>query len=190
MHLVDVLLTGVGLSMDAVAVGMTNGMNEKDLRPKKAFIIALFYGVAQGVMPLIGYLAGKAFSEFIASIAPYIALVLLGFIGGKMIFEAIKGEGEEYKPLSIKTLFVQTIATSIDALAVGISILAIEAAGDLWVNAYLCFGIIAAITFVLSFGAVYLGKKFGELLAGKAELVGGIILVLIGIKIFVEGVFF
>ena len=194
MGILDILLTGVGLSMDAAAVSMTNGMNEPKMKLPKILLIALFYGVAQGLMPLIGYYAGSLFAEFVAKIAPWIALVLLGFIGGKMIFEAICAfekkkngeEAEETKPLSIGSLTVQTIATSIDALAVGVSLVALKVSGALAVNIF----VIAATTFVISLISVFIGKKFGELLSDKAELIGGLILVAIGLKIFIEGVFF
>lgn len=198
MGIIDILLTGVGLSMDAAAVSMTNGMNEPKMKLPKILLIALFYGVAQGLMPLIGYYAGSLFSEFVAKIAPWLALVLLGFIGGKMIFEAIRAfrkkkngeEAEEAKPLSIGSLTVQTIATSIDALAVGVSLVALDKSGALAVNIFVAVSIIAATTFVISLVSVFIGKKFGELLSDKAELVGGIILVAIGLKIFIEGIFF
>lgn len=196
MGILDVILTGVGLSMDAAAVGMTDGLNEPKMKLPKIFLIALFFGAFQGVMPLIGYYAGTLFAEAVASIAPYVALVLLGFIGGKMIFEAvknIKNKGEEESApavLSVKSLTVQAVATSIDALAVGISLLALDKTGALKINIFASVGIIAACTFVLSLAAVFIGKKFGKLLSDKAELVGGIILVAIGLKIFIEGVFF
>ena len=198
MGILDILLTGVGLSMDAAAVSMTNGMNEPKMKLPKILLIALFYGVAQGLMPLIGYYAGSLFAEFVAKIAPWIALVLLGFIGGKMIFEAIRAfekkkngeEAEEAKPLSIGSLTVQTIATSIDALAVGVSLVALKVSGALAVNIFVAASMIAATTFVISLISVFIGKKFGELLSDKAELIGGLILVAIGLKIFIEGVFF
>lgn len=198
MGILDILLTGVGLSMDAAAVSMTNGMNEPKMKLPKILLIALFYGVAQGLMPLIGYYAGSLFAEAVAKIAPWIALVLLGFIGGKMIFEAIRAfkkkkngeEAEEAKPLSIGALAVQTIATSIDALAVGVSLVALDKSGALAVNIFVAASMIAATTFVISLISVFIGKKFGELLSDKAELVGGLILVAIGLKIFIEGVFF
>lgn len=198
MGILDILLTGVGLSMDAAAVSMTNGMNEPKMKLPKILLIALFYGVAQGLMPLIGYYAGSLFAEAVAKIAPWIALVLLGFIGGKMIFEAIRAfkkkkngeEAEEAKPLSIGSLTVQTIATSIDALAVGVSLVALDKSGALAVNIFVAVSMIAATTFVISLISVFIGKKFGELLSDKAELVGGLILVAIGLKIFIEGVFF
>lgn len=193
MGIVEVLLTGVGLSMDAAAVGMTNGLNEPKMRLTKILLIALFFGVFQGVMPLIGYFAGTLFAEAVASIAPYVALVLLGFIGGKMIYEALKKSKEEeetFKNLGVGALTVQAIATSIDALAVGISLLALNGIGALKVNIFAACAIIAACTFVISLAAVFIGKKFGAVLADKAELIGGIILVAIGLKIFIEGVFF
>lgn len=193
MGILEVLLTGVGLSMDAAAVGMTNGLNEPKMRLTKILLIALFFGVFQGVMPLIGYFAGTLFAEAVASIAPYVALVLLGFIGGKMIYEALKKNKEEeetVKNLGVGALTVQAIATSIDALAVGISLLALNGIGALKVNIFAACAIIAACTFVISLAAVFIGKKFGAVLADKAELIGGIILVAIGLKIFIEGVFF
>lgn len=196
MGIIDILLTGVGLSMDAAAVSMTNGMNESKMKLPKILLIALFYGVAQGVMPLIGYYAGSLFATAVAKIAPWLALVLLGFIGGKMIFEAIcelKKNGEqpkEAKPLSLGSLAVQTLATSIDALAVGISLVALDKSGALAVNIFVAVSMIAASTFIISLVSVFVGKKFGELLSDKAELVGGLILVAIGLKIFIEGIFF
>lgn len=196
MGIIDILLTGVGLSMDAAAVSMTNGMNEPKMKLPKILLIALFYGVAQGVMPLIGYYAGSLFATAVAKIAPWLALALLGFIGGKMIFEAIcelKKNGEqpkETKPLSLGSLAVQALATSIDALAVGISLVALDKSGALAVNIFVAVSMIAASTFIISLLSVFVGKKFGELLSDKAELVGGLILVAIGLKIFIEGIFF
>ena len=193
MGILEVLLTGVGLSMDAAAVGMTNGLNEPKMRLTKILLIALFFGVFQGIMPLIGYFAGTLFAEAVASVAPYVALVLLGFIGGKMIYEALKKSKEEeeaVKNLGVGALTAQAIATSIDALAVGISLLALNGIGALKVNIFAACAIIAACTFVISLAAVFIGKKFGAVLADKAELIGGIILVAIGLKIFIEGVFF
>lgn len=194
MGILEVLLTGVGLSMDAAAVSMTNGLNEPKMRIWKVLLIALFFGVFQGVMPLIGYFAGTLFAEAVASVAPYVALVLLGFIGGRMIYEALKKKQEEEEPadknLSVSALTVQAIATSIDALAVGISLLALSESGALKINIFAACALIAACTFIISLAAVFIGKKFGAVLADKAELIGGIILVAIGLKIFIEGVFF
>ena len=198
MGLVELFLLAVGLSMDAAAVSMTNGMNEPKMKLPKILLIALFYGVAQGIMPLIGYYAGSLFAEAVAKIAPWLALILLGFIGGKMIFEAICAfekkkngeEAEESKPLSIGAIAAQAIATAIDALAVGISLVALDKSGALAVNIFVAASMIAATTFVISLISVFIGKKFGEFLSDKAELIGGLILVAIGLKIFIEGVFF
>ncbi|MBQ7224285.1 MAG: manganese efflux pump [Clostridia bacterium] len=189
MGIIDILLTAVGLSMDASAVGMTNGMNEPKMPLRKIFLVAGFYGVFQGLMPLIGYLCASLFAQFVASVAPYVALVLLGFIGGKMIYEACKKEDAcALKPLSLGTLTVQAIATSIDALAVGITLLAYDALGTLAVNVFLVCAIFSLVTFALTLIAVFIGKKVGCMLSDKAELIGGIILVCIGLKIFIEGV--
>lgn len=194
MGILEVLLTGVGLSMDAAAVSMTNGLNEPKMRIWKVLLIALFFGVFQGVMPLIGYFAGTLFAEAVASVAPYVAFVLLGFIGGRMIYEALKKKQEEEEPadknLSVSALTVQAIVTSIDALAVGISLLALSESGALKINIFAACALIAACTFIISLAAVFIGKKFGAVLADEAELIGGIILIAIGLKIFIEGVFF
>ena len=189
MGILEILLTSVGLSMDASAVGMTNGLNEPKMPLRKILLVALFYGLFQGLMPLVGYLCASIFAQAVASVAPYIALALLGFIGGKMIFEACKKEEEcEKKSLTIGTLTVQAIATSIDALAVGITLLAYDTIGTLALNVFLVCTIFCVVTFALTVGAIYIGKKVGSILADKAELVGGIILVCIGLKIFIEGV--
>lgn len=194
MGIIDIILCGIGLSMDAAAVSMTDGMNEPKMKLKKMLLIAAFFGVFQGLMPLIGYYAGTLFAEAVASIAPIVALVLLGFIGGKMIYDALKKkkDDEEELPavLGVKGISVQAVATSIDALAVGVSLIALDRAGSLALNVFWTVGIIAATTFALSLVALGLGKKFGQLLEGKAELIGGIILVAIGLKIFIEGMFF
>lgn len=190
MGLTEIILTAIALSMDAAAAGMCDGTVEPDMKAKKILLIAVFFGVAQGLMPLIGYYAGSVFSDFMAKVAPYVALILLGFIGGKMIYEALKKDEECGCPTGIGGIAVQAVATSIDALAVGISLLALNTAGTLSVNHMLCFGIFTVATFVLTAIATLIGKKFGRVLADKAELVGGIILVAIGLKIFIEGVFF
>ena len=165
----EIILIGIGLSMDAVAVSMTNGMCLKQMHVKHAFVTALAFGLFQGIMPLIGYFAGSVFAEKVNAIDHWLALILLGFIGGKMVYEAVKSDEDHTvcKVLTFRLLLVQAIATSIDALAVGVSF--------------------AALT--VNIIAVYIGKKFGDLLKQKAEIVGGIILILIGLKIFVEHMF-
>lgn len=190
MSFVELFLIAVGLSMDAFAVSIGNGTVIKDR--KKAAFAALMFGVFQGVMPLIGYFLGSAFAEFITSYAPIIALVVLGIIGGKMIVESIgeiraKKRGEEAELLKepgIAAIMIQAVATSIDALMVGVSFAAMSV--DI-VPAVLFIGV---VTFVISLIGVFGGVKFGQLLGAKASLLGGLVLIGIGIKTFVEGMFF
>lgn len=179
-----VFLLAFGLSMDAFAVSVTNGMCYRIPPAKNALASGLAFGLAQGLMPLIGYYAGHSLSDLIESVDHWIALLLLGFIGGKMIVEAVKSarnpQGCPVKAFSYKTLAMQAIATSIDALAVGVGL------GVMQVNLWLAVSTIAAVTFFCSFGGVLIGKKFGQMLKEKAEILGGAILVLIGIRIFWE----
>lgn len=189
MSIIELLLLAIGLSMDAFAVSISDGLAMKKIEKKKAFLIAGFFGFFQGAMPLIGYFLGSAFSQIISQWDHYIALIFLGFIGGKMIVDGVKelrlGEKEkEQSSLSIGSLFVQAIATSIDALIVGVSFAAMS------VDIVPAVSFIAVITFGISLVGVFAGKKFGELLGSKAEIIGGIILCLIGLKVFIEHMFF
>lgn len=183
MGFVELLLIGVGLSMDAFAVAVCKGLNMKKINYKHATIIALFFGGFQALMPLAGWLLGKQFERYITTYDHWIAFVLLLFIGGKMIYEALKG-GEESEScedkLDLKELTVMAVATSIDALAVGITFAFLK------VNIYGAITIIGLTTFVLSFLGVIVGNRFGAKYQKKAELAGGIILVLIGLKILLE----
>lgn len=181
MNIFDIILIGLGLSMDAFAVATTNGIVSKP-NAKKALLIALMFGLFQGAMPLIGYFTGTLFSEVIAAYDHWIALALLSFIGGKMIadFFCKKEDEKSQSVLTFKLLTVQAVATSIDALAVGVSFVGIT------FNIFAAVAIIGATTFVLSLAAVFIGKKFGGMLADKATLAGGIILIAIGLKIFIE----
>ena len=183
MNAFDVILIGVGLSMDAFAVSTTNGIVSKP-NWKKTLLIAIAFGLFQAVMPLIGYFAGSLFSDVIEKYDHWIALVLLAFIGAKMVADFFfkKDKEEKTKDLTLKMLFVQAIATSIDALAVGVSFVGIT------FNIFLAVSIIGVITFGLSVLAVRIGIKFGDILTDKATLVGGIILIAIGLKIFIEGI--
>ena len=184
--LISSLFLGIGLAMDACAVSMANGLNEPKMKFRKTLFIALMFGVFQGAMPLIGYLVGCKILTKIEWIIPWAALIILGYLGGKMIYDGIKGEEEnEAKSLTLKVIFVQAIATSIDALSVGFTI-----ANYKLIEALVCVGCVAIITFAICLGAVYVGKKFGTKLGNKAILIGGIILALIGIEIFVSGMFF
>ena len=169
MSIIELILIGIGLSMDAFAVSVTNGLCCKNIKAGKTIMTGVCFGGFQGLMPLIGYFLGRGFAKYITAFDHIIALILLGFIGGQMIWE----------------LFMQGIATSIDALAVGVSFAALEN-----VNIAFAATAICSITFMFSIVGVLIGKKFGNILNNKAQLVGGLILVGIGVKIFVEHTFF
>ena len=180
------LLLGLGLAMDASAVSMANGFAEPKMKILKSVLIACMFGLFQGAMPLIGYAIGSTIIAYIEKFIPWIALVLLGFIGGKMLVEAIKEKDEnqnleeKIQSLTFQSLIVQSIATSIDALSVGLTI-----ADYNILEAIICSVIIAVVTFGCSFVSIFLGKKFGTKLGRKAEIIGGIILILIGIEVFI-----
>ena len=187
MNFLSILMIGIGLSMDAFAVSLTMGLNTtKENKLKIAIKAGIFFGLFQGLMPLIGWLLGVKFTNSIKWIDHWIAFGLLGFIGGKMIYESLTGDEEEENEVdfSNKKFLILAIATSIDALAVGVSF------AFLSVNIISSAIIIACTTFVLSFAAVYVGRVFGKVLKSKSELIGGIILVIMGIKILIEHLFF
>ena len=186
MGIAELILLSVGLAMDAFAVSICKGLNMTKINYKHAGIIALFFGVFQAVMPLIGYGLGTRFAKYIESVDHWVAFGLLVFIGGQMILEAVKGEEEEDADeggdkLDIKQLFILAIGTSIDALAVGITFALLDG-----VSIWFSVAIIGAITFIISFVGVVIGNRFGNKYEKKAELAGGIILVLIGLKILLE----
>lgn len=194
MSIIELFLIAVGLSMDAFAVSIGNGLSMKKSQPKAALAIALSFGLFQALMPTLGYFLGTAFEQVIREFDHYIALVFLGFIGGKMIFDGIKelrakkkGEEAEEKgfKLSFGTLMIQAVATSIDALIIGVSFAALPN-----VNIWAAVVLIGITTFAISLVGVFFGKKFGQLLGSKAEVFGGIVLVAIGVKVFVEHMFF
>ena len=182
------ILTALSLAMDAFSVSISNGLCMKKATFKEALKIGLFFGIAQGVMPVIGYMGGSLFAKFIESVDHWIAFVILSFIGIKMISEAIekmkKPESCPTEKLTTKDLFFQAIATSIDALAVGVGFAALK------INIIFAASFIALITFALSFFGVFIGKKVGKSFKEKAEIFGGIILIGIGIKILIEHLFF
>lgn len=183
MSFIEVFLTGIALSMDAFAVAVCKGLNMRKINHTYTLIIALFFGGFQALMPLIGWLLGKQFEAYIVNVDHWIAFILLGFIGGKMILEALKDEEENCtscESLDIKELFVLAVATSIDALAVGITFAIIS------VNIWGAITTIGLTTFILSAIGVLVGNKFGSKYKNKAELAGGIILCLIGLKILLE----
>ena len=183
------ILLGVGLAMDAFSVSLANGLNEPAMKKGKMCGVAGVFGGFQFAMPMIGWICVhtvlqyfSAFEKFI----PWIALALLGYIGGKMLLDGIRGEGEdEAKPeVGIAALLVQGVATSIDALSVGFTI----ATYDLFQALLACL-LIGVVTFFICFAGLAIGKKAGTRLAGKAGIFGGAILIFIGIEIFVKGIF-
>ena len=178
---VTILLTGIGLSMDAFAVAFCKGLKMQKLNYKQMSLIALFFGGFQALMPLIGWALGRSFKSYIESFDHWIAFGLLLFIGGKMALEAFEKDEEDCCAcFDIKELFILAVATSIDALAVGIAF----AIDD--INIWSSILIIGITTFILSALGVLIGHKFGAVYKSKAELVGGIILILIGFKILFE----
>ncbi|WP_295209949.1 manganese efflux pump MntP family protein [Ruminococcus sp.] len=190
MGFIELLLIGVGLSMDAFAVSVCKGLNMRKINYKHAFIIAAFFGGFQALMPFLGWALGSQFEQYIESVDHWIAFILLAFIGGKMVMEAIKGgddEDDDEKEvcpdkLDIKELFMLAVATSIDALAVGVTFAFLN------VNIVFSITTIGITTFVISIAGVVIGNLFGAKYKSKAEIAGGIILVLIGLKILLEGV--
>ena len=185
MGLITLAFVAISLAMDAFTVAIAKGISLKEAKPHQAAKVALFFGGFQALMPFIGWALGIQFQSYITNIDHWIAFVLLVFIGGKMIVEAVKPEEEEAvevmdPPLDIKEMFLLAIATSIDALAVGVTF------------AFLDYPIVEAIsiigvtTFVISVGGVYFGNFFGSRYKNKAELAGGLILVLLGVKILLE----
>ncbi len=180
----ELVLSAVGLSMDAFAVSMCKGLCMKRLRYGNAAVISLFFGGFQAAMPLIGWFLGTQFSKYVTPIDHWIAFVLLAYIGGKMIWEAAHGGPDGSCPtderIDYRELFMLSIATSIDALAVGITFAFLKT--DI-LPAVLEIG---AITFGLSFAGVVIGHRFGTKLKSKAEVAGGVVLILIGLKILFE----
>ena len=174
----ELVLIGVGLSMDAFAVALCKGLGMRRINYAHAAVIALFFGVFQAVMPLIGWVLGTQFARYITSVDHWIAFALLGYIGGKMIWDALH-EAPETAPcaseakLDLRELFMLAVATSIDALAVGITFAFLKVT-------------IGVITFALSFAGVVVGNRFGTRFQKKAEIAGGTVLVLIGLKILLE----
>ena len=183
---IELFLLGFGLSMDAFAVSVCKGLGMRKLNKKQALIIGLYFGGFQALMPFVGWLLGSQFQKYITSIDHWIAFILLGFIGGKMMIEAVREWNEEEvvdvmdAPIDHKNMLVLAVATSIDALTVGITF------------AFLGTPIVAAITIigittmVISIAGVVVGNFFGSRYKSKAEFIGGLILVLLGLKILLE----
>lgn len=180
-------LLGVGLAMDAFSVSMANGLHEPQMSRTKSAKVAGTFALFQAVMPMAGWICVHTIVELFSSFEqfiPWIALLLLGYIGGKMLLEGIKGEEtEEAAELSAGALFVQGVATSIDALSVGFTI-----SENGWLMALVCSLIIAVVTFFICEAGLSIGRTFGTKLSGKASILGGVILIGIGIEIFLTGI--
>ena len=186
---VESVLLGVGLAMDAFSVSLANGLGEPCMKKRKMCGIAGVFSFFQCLMPLIGWICvhtiARKFAAFERCI-PWIALALLGFIGGKMLYEGIgKNTCDMEAPaVGLGALMIQGIATSIDALSVGFTISEYG-----WLQAVVCCLLIAVVTFVICMGGLAIGRRFGTCMAGKASVLGGVILILIGIEIFLTGIF-
>lgn len=186
MDIFSIIFVGIGLAMDAFSVSITEGIILQKPSFFEASKIAAFFGIFQFLMPCTGYLLGSAFAKYITAFDHYIAFVLLGFIGGKMIYEAVteRDDDEIKNPLSFNTLLILAIATSIDALAVGVTFATIN------VPVIFASAIIGVVTYAISLSGVYMGSKCGNFLGNKAEILGGAVLIAIGTKILIEHLFF
>lgn len=185
------ILLGVGLAMDAFSVSLANGLNEPKMKTGRISKIAGVFAFFQALMPMIGWVCVHTIAQYFKAfekLIPWIALLLLVYIGSGMIMDAFKKDEDEEKEdgakLGFKALLIQGIATSIDALSVGFTISDYN-----WLMALVCALIIAAVTFVICFAGVIIGKKFGTWLSNKACILGGVILIIIGLEIFITGVF-
>lgn len=181
MEVFEIILIALGLGMDSFAVAICKGLAMKKMNLKKAIIIGIYFGAFQAVMPIIGYFLGINFQNVIVSIDHWIAFILLGGIGANMLKEAFSKEEDNFDDsVNLKTMLVLAIATSIDALAVGITFAFLQ------VNIILAVSIIGVMAFTLSIVGVKLGSLFGDKFEKQAEILGGTILILMGVKILVE----
>lgn len=181
MRFAELLILAVGLSMDAFAVSICKGLSIRGLLPRHALIVGLWFGAFQALMPAIGWLLGASFAHMIAAVDHWIAFVLLAFIGGNMIRESLGKDDEDCDPsLAPLSMLVLAVATSIDALAVGVTF------AFLRVDILPAVTLIGACTFLISAAGVKVGNVFGARYKSKAELFGGVVLVLIGLKILLE----
>lgn len=181
MDLISILLLAVGLAMDAFSVSITRGLTLK-CNIKYALVIAIFFGGFQALMPVLGWYSGMQLQSVISAVAPWIAFILLGAIGIKMIYESFSLEEDVCKVFSLKELLFLSIATSIDAFAVGVTFAILNT------PIITPIIIIGLVTFILSFIGVYIGKNVGHLFENKIEIMGGLILIVLGFKILLENV--
>lgn len=182
MSFLEILLISVSLAADAFAVSICKGLSLKKIDIKDAVKIGIWFGVFQALMPTIGFFLGEASQHIITSVDHWIAFILLAIIGGKMIFESFNHDEKVNSDLSFKTMLVLSIATSIDALVVGIAYVCAYGSK----NAVITFPMIGIITFMLSVIGVYVGNKFGSKYKNVAEFTGGLILVLLGVQVLLE----
>ena len=185
---VNNIFLGIGLAMDAFSVSLANGLNEPKMRKSRMFGESAIFALFQAAMPMIGWICVKTIMEYFKVFElfiPWIALTLLCFIGGKMLYDGIKNnkDNDVVKKLGVGALIIQGVATSIDALSVGFTIAEYD-----FIHAIVAVLIIGLITWVICFGGIVIGKKFGTKISNKATIVGGIILIIIGIEIFLTGI--
>lgn len=181
MKLYEIIFISIGLAMDAFAVSICKGLSMKKINWKSTIIIAIYFGLFQAIMPVFGYLLGSSFSVIVQKLDHWIAFILLAIIGGNMIKESKDDEAEKRNDkVDFKTMIFLAIATSIDALAIGVTFAFFE------VNIFLSIIIIGIITLILSFLGVIIGNRFGDKFQNKAEFTGGVILIIIGLKILLE----
>lgn len=181
MTIYELFIIALGLAMDAFAVSVGKGLAVDSVRPRHALLAAVWFGGFQGLMPIIGYFVGRSFASFVGNIDHWIAFALLVLIGVNMIREAMSGDEERHNnDFGVRTMLLMAVATSIDALTVGVSMAFLDV--NIWIAA-LAIGI---VTFIMSFAGVYLGRGFGAKIGSKAGIVGGVVLIAIGIKILVE----
>ncbi len=181
MTFIEILIIAVGVSMDAFAVSVCKGLSVQRLRPRHAGLTALWFGGFQALMPLIGYFVGVSFAGFVGSVDHWIAFILLGIIGGNMLKESFEKGKEAVAPdFSFRTMLAMAVATSIDALAVGVSFAFLN------VNIWEAVLLIGVTTGLFSAAGVYIGNMFGSRYKSKAEFAGGIILIVMGFKILIE----
>lgn len=181
MNLLDIILIGIGLSMDAVCVSISNGICMKQSKLKHALSGACAFGIFQGIMPIIGFLAGSLFLNILSKYSNIVVFLVFFILGTKMVYDGFHSQSDEaHHVMTFRLLLVQAIATSIDAMAVGVSFTVLN------VNVYYASFVIAAITFLLSFIAFLFGKKIGALFQKNAGIFGGILILAIALKILFE----
>jgi len=175
---IAILLIAFGLAMDSFSVSIANGLSTKTFKTSKALTIAIFFGFFQGLMPILGWVAGESMADYISAFDHWVAFILLTIIGVKMIFESITNKPNNFlRTYNIKVILILSVATSIDALAVGLSF------SFLGISIFFAAIIIGVVAFFLSFLGVYVGRRFGKFLKNRIEILGGLILIGIGLKI-------